>query len=225
MQLDQSHPNHKSCKPMSDKSKTFYSSNTPFHIPAPTNPRVTNPKLLHPQIHLMLESWPRKVSCQQQRKRKHNSFDRSKSSILILRLQGSIQFNPENLFVLVLKNFWWQILAASNSQILDWQECQPGVRGGDQSPDYENWELFEYFNIRETVLSTYQGDCFEYFSVRLFSVLIRETSLNMLGAIQYLVLNIEPKQIPCESQEPRSCISSDRPLRLWFRNSSIVSIW
>ena len=162
MQLDQSHPNHKSCKPMSDKSKTFYSSNTPFHIPAPTNPRVTNPKLLHPQIHLMLESWPRKVSCQQQRKRKHNSFDRSKSSILILRLQGSIQSNPENLFVLVLKNFWWQILAASNSQILDWQECQPGVRGGDQSLDYENWELVEYLLGRllwvhfcETVLSTF----------------------------------------------------------------------
>ena len=129
---------------------------------SPTNPRVTNPKLLHPQIHLMLESWPRKVICQQQRKRKHNSFDRSKSSILILRLQGSIQSNPENLFVLVLKNFWWQILAASNSQILDWQECQPGVRGGDQSPDYENWELFEYFNIRETVLSTYQGDLFKH---------------------------------------------------------------
>ena len=65
MPLVQSHPNHKSCKPMSDKSKTFYSSNAPFHIPAPTNPRVTNPKLLHPQIHLIKEeSRPKNVTCQ-----------------------------------------------------------------------------------------------------------------------------------------------------------------
>ena len=167
MPLVQSHTNHKSCKFMSDKSKTFH---TPFYIPAPRNPPVTNPKLLHPQIHLMLESWPRKVTCQQQRKkRKHNSFDPSKSLILILWLQGSIQSHPETLFVLVLKNFWWQILAASNSQILDWQECQPGVRGGDQSPDYENWELFEYLSgrllwvlIREIALSTLLWDWFQY---------------------------------------------------------------
>ena len=160
----------------------------------------------------MLESWPRKVSCQQHRKRKHNSFDPSKSLILILWLQGSIQSHPETLFVLGLKNFWWQILAASNSQILDWQECQPGVRGGDQSPDYENWELFEYLSGRllwvlfcETVFSTYQGDLFKHSGY-------------------FLMLNIEPNKSQVKAKN-FACISSELLLRLWFRNSSIVSIW
>ena len=168
MQLDQSHPNHKSCKPMSDKSKTFHSSNTPFTSPPP---QIHRWQIQNCSIHKFTGCWkadPEKLVVNSKEKRKHNSFDPSKSFISILWLQGSIQSHPKTLFVLVLKNFWWQILAASNSQILDWQECQPGVRGGDQSPDYENWELFEYLSGRllwvlfcETFFGAYQGDLFK----------------------------------------------------------------
>ena len=40
----------------------------PLSLTNPTNPQVTNPKLLNPQIHLKLvkeESWPKNVRCQQ----------------------------------------------------------------------------------------------------------------------------------------------------------------
>ena len=76
------------------------------------------------------------------------------------------------------------------------------------------WKLRTFWIlIRETALST-------FLSVRLFSEIIRAISLNFWV---FLVLNIEPKQIPCENQEPCSCISSEILLRLWFRNHNVGS--
>ena len=96
----------------------------PLSLTNPTNPQVTNPKLLNPQIHLKLvkeESWPKNVSCQwrlrsQKRKWQTNLRLCYRNISEANYLAWTVSLNP-SLFPLnntsapEVQHTWWQILA------------------------------------------------------------------------------------------------------------------
>ena len=118
----------------------------PLSLTNPTNPQVTNPKLLNPQIHLMLvkeESWPKNVRCQQNLE----SWERKKKKTWNLNI---LQNGPRQCFwpqkylfneqcLLPPRPPRSHLVTNPSLQISNWSACRSGVRGGDVRRNF--WKL------------------------------------------------------------------------------------